>query len=132
MATVGDILVISARHLGVSPVSQSPTGADYLVLEAEYNGLMHELSANFDLLNTAGAAYTHTDQTTGDTFALGDRFVTGMAAMVAERAAGQIGNGSLHTNVSASAGRGYGLICGAFQKAVVQDQGMLRRNGFYT
>jgi len=131
MATVGDVLLIAAKHLGLAPVSQSPTGADYQTLEDEYNGLMHELSANFDLKDTAGAAYTHTDQTTGDTLAIGDRFVTGLGAMVAERT-NYLGAGELRGQTSVSAARGYGLICGSFQKTVTQDAGLLRRDRFYS
>lgn len=131
MATVSDVLNIAAKHLGIHPVSQAPTGADYLTIEAEYNGLMHELSASHDLLDTAGAAYTHTDQTTGDTFELGDRFVTGLGAMVAKRTH-YLGAGLRDKDATEeAAARGYGLISGAFSKTVTQDAGILRRNRFY-
>lgn len=131
MAKVGDVISIAAKHLGLSAQGQAASGADHLVLEAEFNGLMHELSASFALKDEAGAAYTHTDQTTGDTLAIGDRFVTGLGAMVAERTT-YLGTGNLRPETRVSAGRGYGLIAGAFQKTVTQDAGLLSRLRTYT
>lgn len=131
MATVSVILDAAAQHLRVKPVSQGASGADALILLNEYNGLMHELSRGFDLLDTAGLAYTHADQAIGATFPLGDAFAYGLAAMVAERAAPQIGTGEVHKHTASASGRGYGLISGAFAKSVTQDSGLARRAGAY-
>jgi len=132
MATVGDITTRAAKHLGIWPSEAAPSGPEQLDILAEYNTLMHELASDFSLVKTDGTAYpTHTTQATTNVFPLADRFVNGMAAMIAARSHAYLGAGdALRPETAAAAARGYGRICGAFQKKVVQDAGLLQRERY--
>ncbi len=132
MATVGDVAEKAYKHIGIVTIEQQPSVADADPVVDEFNAIMFEYSDAFNLKDEAGVAYQHATQTPSNTFALGDRFVSGLGALVAVRAAGLLGlEGNLGPETYSASARGYGQITGAFQKSVTQDSGLLPKRNFY-
>lgn len=135
MASVGDILSRALRYCGVVPAEQSANGYETLIALDNYNDIMFEFSnANaFTLKKPDGTVYTHTEQDSIGDFPLDDRFVGGLAGMVAIRTAPMLSlEEQLNREAHSAASRGYGAMSGAFGNSVTQDYGLLRRDRFYS